>query len=60
MEIKNIRGDVLHDVEGDDLQETDLQRADLRNADLRGAYLWDADLRGQNAPSIIRSVGAII
>ena len=56
IEIKNLKGEVIHtlyadtlrraDLYGADLRRADLRRADLRRADLRGADLRGADLRG--------------
>ena len=55
IEIKNLKGEVIHtlyadtlrraDLYGADLRRADLRRADLRRADLRGADLREADLR---------------
>ena len=51
MEIKNLKGEVILEVEapnlrGANLQEADLRGVDLRRADLRGVDLWGADLWG--------------
>jgi hypothetical protein len=46
VEIKNIRGAVIHTFQEDSLRGADLCGADLVEADLRGGNLSDADLRG--------------
>ena len=45
IEIKNLKGEVIHTLYADTLRRADLYGADLRRADLRGADLRDADLR---------------
>ena len=44
--IKNMSGEVIFNIEADSLRWEDLRGADLRGADLRGADLRGADLRG--------------
>ncbi|MCQ2278618.1 MAG: pentapeptide repeat-containing protein [Bacteroidales bacterium] len=51
IEIKNIQGETIATVEGDDTRFAKLSELDLRNADLRGwkltfAYLRDTKLEG--------------
>ena len=48
IEIKNLKGVVIHTLYADTLREADLRGADLCGADLCGADLREADLRGAN------------
>ena len=44
IEIKNLKGEVIHTLYADTLRRADLRGADLRGADLREADLREADL----------------